>query len=61
MASGSLDTTQWLQVKLLQFSIYQTAKPQQHHAALEVTLTVISMLLKRKFKHLPLTRMVDFA
>jgi len=34
---------------------------QQHHAAPEVALTVRSMLLKRKFRHLPLFKMVGFA
>ena len=34
---------------------------QQHHAASEVPLTVRSMLLKRKFRHLPLFKIVGFA
>jgi len=34
---------------------------QQRHAAPEVALTVRSMLLKRKFRHLPLFKTVGFA
>jgi len=42
----------------LQFSICQTTKPS---ATPEVALTVRSMLLKRKFRHLPLIKIVGFA
>jgi len=43
------------------FSIIFLQSYQQHHAALEVALSVRSMLLKRKFRHLPLFKIVDFA
>ena len=33
----------------------------QHHAAPDVALTIRTMLLKRKFRHLPLFKIVDFA
>ena len=33
---------------------------QQHHAAPEVALTIRSMLSKRKFRHLPLFKIVHF-
>jgi len=61
-ASGSLDIflTRLLRMKLLLLP-YQTTNRQQHHAAPEVALTVRSMLLMRKFRHLPLFKIVDFA
>jgi len=43
------------------FSVIFLQSHQQHHAAPEVALTVRSMLLKRKFKPLPLFKIVDFA
>jgi len=59
-ASGSLDIflTRLLRMKL---SVIFLQSHQQHHAAPEVALTVRSMLLKRKFRHLPLFKIVDFA
>jgi len=62
-ASGSLDIflTRLLRIKLLLFPTYQTTNRQQHHVGPEVALTVRSMLLMRKFRHLPLFKMVDFA
>jgi len=59
-ASGSLDIflTQVLQMKL---SLILLQSHQQHHAAPEVALTLRSMLIKRKFRHLPLFKIVDFA
>jgi len=43
------------------FSVIFLQSHQQRHAVPEVALTVRSMLLKRKFKHLPLLKNVDFA
>ena len=43
------------------FSVIFLQIHQQHHAVPEVALTVRSMLLKRKFRHLPLFKIVDFA
>jgi len=43
------------------FSAIFLQSHQQHHTAPEVALTVGSMLLKRKFRHLPLFKIVDFA
>jgi len=43
------------------FSIIFLQSHQQHHAEPEVALTVRSMLLKRKCRHLPLFKIVDFA
>jgi len=40
------------------FSVIFLQSLQQHHAAPEVALTVRSVLLKRKVRHLPI---VDFA
>jgi len=60
MALGSLDIflTQLLRMK---FFCNFPANHQKHHAAPEVTLTARSMLLKRKFRDLPLFKIVDFA
>jgi len=60
-ASVSLDIflTRLLRMKLLSVIFLQSH--QQHRAAPEVALTVRSMLLKRKFRHLPLFKTVDFA
>ena len=63
-ASGSLDI---FLTRLLEFNFFcnfpctRQQSHQQHHAAPEVSLTVWSMLLKRKFRHLPLLKIVDFA
>jgi len=59
-ASGSLDIflTRLLRMKL---SVLFLQSQQQNHAAPEVALTVRSMLLKRKFRRLPVFKMVDFA
>jgi len=43
------------------FSVIFLQSHQQHHAAPQAVLTVRSMLPKRKFRHLPLFNMVDFA
>jgi len=43
------------------FSIIFLQINQQHDAAPEIALTVRSILLKRKFTHLPLFKIVDFA
>jgi len=47
----------------MQFSMYSRLQShQQHPVAPEVVLTVRSMLLlKRKFRHLPWFKIVDFA
>jgi len=42
-------------------SVIFLQRHQQHHAAPDVALTVRSTLLKRKFRHLPLFKTVDFA
>jgi len=42
------------------FSVIFLQSHQQHHAAPEVTFTIRSMLLKPKFKHLPLFKIIDF-
>jgi len=63
-ASGSLDTflTRLFRMKLLHnFPSTRLQSHQQHHAAPEVALTVRSMSLKRKLRHLPLVKIVDFA
>jgi len=59
-ASGSLDIlfTQIVTDEI--FSVIILQNHQQHHAAPEVALTVRSTLLKRKFRHLPLFKIVDF-
>jgi len=43
------------------FSAIFLQRYQQHHAAPEVALPVRSMILKRKFRHLPLFKIADFA
>jgi len=43
------------------FFVIFLQRHQQHHAAPEVASTVRSMLLKRKFRYLPLSKMVGFA
>jgi len=43
------------------FSVIFLQSHQQLHVAPEVALTVRSMLLKRKFRHLSLFKIVDFA
>jgi len=63
-ASGSLDAflTRWLRMKRFRnFPSTRLQSYQKHHAAPEVALTVRSMSLKRKFRHLPLFQIVDFA
>jgi len=62
-ASGSLDTlTRLLRMKrFCNFPSTRLQSYQQHHAAPEVALTVRSMSLKRKFIHLLLFQIVDFA
>jgi len=60
--SGSFDIflTRLLRMKLFcNFSSTRQQSHQQHHAAPEVALTVRSMLLKRKFRHLPLFKIVS--
>jgi len=63
-ASGSLDI---FLIRLLELNFFynfpstRQQSHQQHHAAPEVSLTARSMLLKRKFRHLPLFKIVDFA
>ena len=59
-ASGSLDIflTRLLRMKLFRNFLQSH---QKHHAAPEVELTVRSRLLKRKFRHLPLFKILDFA
>jgi len=60
-ASGSLDIFLNTIVTDENFSVIFLQSHQQHYAAPEVVLTVRSMLLKRKFRHLPLFKIVDFA
>jgi len=63
-ACGSLDIclTRFYEWNIFcNFSSTRLQNHQQHHAALEVALTVRSMLLKRKFWHLPLFKIVGFA
>jgi len=43
------------------FSVIFLQSHQQHYAAPAVALTARSILLKRKFRHLPLFKIVDFA
>jgi len=43
------------------FSVIFLQRHQQHHEAPEVALTVRSMLIKRKFRYLPLFKIVDLA
>ena len=50
--------TRLLRMKL---SVIFLQSHQQHHAAPEAALTIGSMLLKRKLRHLPLFKIVDFA
>jgi len=42
------------------FSVIFLQSDQQHHTAPDVALTVRNVLLKRKVKHLPLFKIVDF-
>jgi len=64
---GSFDDDIWLAGYFLdriftdETSVIFLQSHQQHHAAPEVALTVRNMLLKRKFRHLPLLKIVDFA
>jgi len=65
-ASGSLDIflTPLLQLRMNVFCNFPPTRlqsHQQHHAAPKVALTARNMLLKRKFRHLPLFKIVDFA
>jgi len=43
------------------FSVIFLQSHQQHYAAPEAALTVRSMLIKKKFRHLPLFKIVDLA
>jgi len=58
--SGSLDI---FLTRLLRkiFCVIFLQSHQRHYAAPEVALTVRSKLLKRKFRYLPLLKIVDFA
>jgi len=65
---GSFDDNIWLAWYFLNtivtdetFSVIFLQSHQQLHTAPEVALTVRSMLLKRKFRRLPLFKIVDFA
>ena len=65
---GSFDDGIWLSWYFLNtivtdetFSVIFLQSHQQHHAVPEVAFTVRSMFLKRKFRHLPLFKIVGFA
>jgi len=63
-ASGSLDIflTRFVRMKLFcYFPPTKLQSRQEHHAAPEAAFTVRSMLLDRKFRHLPLFKIVGFA
>jgi len=63
-ASGSLDNFSTLLLRIVTcetFSVISLQSHQKHHAAPEVALTVRNVLLKRKSRHLPLFKVVDFA
>jgi len=61
--SGSLDIFLTRLSRMNFFCNFTSTRLQSHqqrHAAPEIALTVRKMLLKRRFRHLPLFKIVDF-